>query len=184
MCSNSYLELVLTIWITTGLYYSDTTETIWRFNASLIISTEHQNIWDKSVPKAEGSAAREGDSPRRKLHSTVVGRVMLSHDASLRKSEAASSRVAFSTSMNWRRREGHTISHLQAALRHCKLGTQRWGWQCKLSACVRIYLCVRGCPVCKPMRQCCTWNANQHVENRHQTQWKQDEKQQFHQLTA
>lgn len=41
-----------------------------------------------------------GDSPRRKLHNTVVGRVMLSHDASLRKSEAASSRVAFSMSMN------------------------------------------------------------------------------------
>lgn len=49
---------------------------------------------DKSV------ANKERDSPRRKLHSTVAGSVMLSQDASLRKSEAASSRVAFSTSMN------------------------------------------------------------------------------------
>lgn len=45
-------------------------------------------------------AQTESDSPSKKLHSTVVGRVRLSHDASLRKSEAASSRVAFSMNMN------------------------------------------------------------------------------------
>lgn len=43
---------------------------------------------------------QKSDSLRTKLHNTEVGRVMLSHDASLRKSEAARSRVAFSTSMN------------------------------------------------------------------------------------
>lgn len=41
---------------------------------------------------------------------------MLSHDASLRKSEAASSKVAFSTSINWGRKRGH-ISQLQTAFR-------------------------------------------------------------------
>lgn len=40
------------------------------------------------------------DSLRTKLQSTEVGRVRLSHDASLRKSEAASSNVAFSTNIN------------------------------------------------------------------------------------
>ena len=39
-------------------------------------------------------------SPRRKLQSTAKGRVMLSHDASLRTSEAASRSMAFSTNMN------------------------------------------------------------------------------------
>ena len=94
---------------------------------------------------------RESDSPRRKLHSTVVGRVMLSHDASLRKSDAASSRVAFSTSMNWEGREGHTISHLQTALRHCKL--RRQGWQCKLyaSVCMCVYVYAH-CPETVPYK--------------------------------
>lgn len=124
-----------------GLYYSDSTETMRHFDTSLIISGEHQNIGDKSKTNW---AQIESDSPRRKLHSTVVGRVMLSHDASLRKSEAASSRVAFSMSMNWRRGEGHNISHLWTASRRCKLRTQRWGWQCKLFACVCVYLSVCG----------------------------------------
>lgn len=49
---------------------------------------------------ATNEAETKSDSLRTKLHNTEVGRVMLSHDASLRKSEAARSRVAFSTSMN------------------------------------------------------------------------------------
>lgn len=75
---------------------------------------------DTNLLENKWNMDRKSDSPRRKLHSTVVGRVMLSHDASLRKSEAASNRVAFSTSMNWGRREGQAISHLQTALRHHK----------------------------------------------------------------
>lgn len=53
-----------------------------------------------NLPIQTANSLETNDSPRRKPHSTVVGRVMLSHDASLRKSEAASSRVAFSISMN------------------------------------------------------------------------------------
>lgn len=61
------------------------------------ISAGHRNIKDKHN---KGSTDTKSDSLRTKLHNTVVGRVMLSHDASLRKSEAARSRVAFSTSIN------------------------------------------------------------------------------------
>lgn len=46
----------------------------------------------------------KSDSPSRKLLSTAMGRIMLSHDFSLRKSDAATSRVVFSSSMAYRRR--------------------------------------------------------------------------------
>lgn len=40
-------------------------------------------------------------SPSRKLHSTAVGTIMLSHDASVRMSDAANSSVRFSSSITY-----------------------------------------------------------------------------------
>lgn len=75
----------------------------------------------------------KSDSPSRKLLSTAMGRIMLSHDFSLRKSDAATSSVAFSSSMAYRRRGQRDVRRS-----HDRTKTGQWNARTE-SMCVRPY---------------------------------------------